>query len=94
MRRRSASPRRPRSPLWYYSTWTNATGTFSATGNAVWEQTIPQTAGANWGEWFTPVSRSTAPLGLGAGTLALTYEYGAAGTSSAVNLIGGLVISE
>jgi hypothetical protein len=81
--------------LWYYSTWTNATGTFSATGNVVWEQTIPCTAGANWGEWFTPgFEINASPNGQGAGTIALTYEYGAAGTSSAVNLIAGLVISE
>lgn len=80
---------------WYYSTWTNATGTFSATGNVVWEQTIPCTAGANWGEWFTPgFEINCGPGQAGAGTIAITYEYGAAGTSSAVNLMAGLVISE
>ena len=78
---------------WYYSTWTNATGTFSVmTASPLWEQTIPQTAGANWGEWFTPGFEIN--VGPGQATLALTYEYGAAGTSSAVNLMGGLVISE
>jgi hypothetical protein len=81
--------------LWYFSTWTNATGTFSATGNVVWEQTIPCTAGANWGEWFTPgFEINCGPGQAGAGTLALTYEYGAAGTSANVNANVGLVISE
>jgi hypothetical protein len=80
---------------WFFSTWTNATGTFSATGNTVWEQTIPCTAGANWGEWFTPgFEINCGPGQAGAGTIALTYEYGAAGTSVAVNLMAGLVISE
>lgn len=77
---------------WFYSTWTNATGTFATTAGVVWEQTIPCTAGANWGEWFTPGFEIN--VGPGQGTLALTYEYGAAGTSSAVNLVAGLVISE
>jgi hypothetical protein len=77
---------------WYYSTWTNATGTFSGTGNVIWEQTIPCTAGANWGEWFTPGFELNA--GPGQATIALTYEYGAAGTSVAVNAMAGLVISE
>ena len=78
---------------WYYSTLTNATATFATPGAVVWEQTIPCTAGANWGEWFTPGFEINA--GANAGTiLALTYEYGAAGTSSAVNLMAGLVISE
>ena len=77
---------------WYYSTWTNATGTFATTGGIMWEQTIPCTAGANWGEWFTPgFEINVAP---GQATLALTYEYGAAGTSVAVNAMAGLVISE
>ena len=78
---------------WYYSNLTNATATVGTPGAVVWEQTIPCTAGANWGEWFTPGFEIN--LGAaGAGSLALTYEYGAAGTSSAVNLIAGLVISE
>lgn len=85
----------PAQSTWYYSTWTNATGTFSATGNVVWEQTIPCTAGANWGEWFTPgFEINSGPQQAGAGTIALTYEYGAAGTSVAVNAMAGLVISE
>ena len=77
---------------WYYSTWTNATGTFSSNAGVVWEQTIPCTAGANWGEWFTPGFEINA--GPGQATIALTYEYGAAGTSVAVNLFAGLVVSE
>ena len=79
---------------WYFSNLTNATATFATqTGAVVWEQTIPCTAGANWGEWFTPGFELN--LGAaGAGSLALTYEYGAAGTSVAVNLMAGLVISE
>ena len=85
----------PALSTWYYSTWTNATGTFSATGNTVWEQTIPCTAGANWGEWFTPgFEINCGPGQAGAGTIALTYEYGAAGTSVAVNAMAGIVISE
>ena len=83
----------PALSTWYYSTWTNATGTFSVmTASPLWEQTIPCTAGANWGEWFTPGFEIN--VGPGIATLALTYEYGAAGTSSAVNLMAGLVISE
>ena len=77
---------------WYYSTLTNATATFATPASVVWEQTIPCTAGANWGEWFTPGFEVN--VGPGQGTLALTYEYGAAGTSVAVNLMAGLVISE
>ena len=77
---------------WYYSTLTNATATFATPASVVWEQTIPCTAGANWGEWFTPGFEVN--VGPGQGTLALTYEYGAAGTSVAVNLLAGLVISE
>ncbi len=80
--------------VWYYSTWTNATGTFATmTGAPLWEQTIPCTAGANWGEWFTPGFEINVGAGVG-GTIALTYTYGAAGTSSAVNLTAGLVITE
>jgi hypothetical protein len=78
---------------WYYTTLANATATVGTPGAIVWEQTIPCTAGANWGEWFTPGFEIN--LGAaGAGSLALTYTYGAAGTSSAVNLMAGLVISE
>ena len=80
--------------VWTYSTLTNATGTVPTMDNVVWEQTIPCTAGANWGEWFTPGFEINVGPGQQTSTLALTYEYGAAGTSSAVNLIAGLVISE
>jgi hypothetical protein len=78
---------------WYYSTLTNATATFATPAAVLWEQTIPCTAGANWGEWFTPGFEINVGPGVG-GTLALTYEYGAAGTSVAVNAMAGLVISE
>ena len=76
---------------WYFTTLTNATATFATPANVVWEQTIPCTAGANWGEWFTPGFEIN--VGPGQATLALTYEYGNS-TSSAVNLMAGLVISE
>ena len=66
------------------------TATFATPGAVVWSQTIPCTAGANWGEWFTPGFE----LNQTNGTLALTYELGAAGTTSAVNLMAELVISE
>jgi hypothetical protein len=59
----------------------------------LWSQTTPCTAGANWGEWFTPGFELN--VGNGPGTLlAVTYELGAAGTTSAVNLMPELVISE
>ena len=79
---------------WYFSTLTNATATFATqTGGPLWEQTIPCTAGANWGEWFTPGFEIN--LGAaGAGSLALTYEIGGGVTSTNVNLTAGLVISE
>ena len=79
---------------WYFTTLANATATFATqTGAVLWEQTTPCTAGANWGEWFTPGFELN--LGAaGAGSLALTYAYGAAGTSVAVNAEVGLVISE
>ena len=77
---------------WYYSTWTNATGTFSGTnGSPLWEQTVPCTAGANWGEWFTPGFEIN--VGPGQATLALTYMMGNS-TTSAVTLGANLVISE
>ena len=77
---------------WYYSTLANATGTFSVmTASPLWEQTIPCTAGANWGEWFTPGFEIN--VGPGQATLALTYLYGN-GTSATVDLTAGLVISE
>ncbi len=76
---------------WIYAT-ANGSGTasFATYGNILWSQTTPCTAGANWGEWFTPGFE----LNCTVGTVALTYELGAAGTTSAVNLIGEVVISE
>ena len=77
---------------WYFSGSTGSgTGTFATYGNVVWEQTTPCTAGANWGEWFTPGFEIN--VGPGQATLALTYELGA-GTTSAVGLVPGLIISE
>jgi len=59
----------------------------------LWAQSVPFTAGSNWGEWFTPGFELN--VGNGPGTLvAVTYELGAAGTTSAVNLMPELVISE
>ena len=76
---------------WLYSTANGSgTGTFATSGNVVWSQTTPCTAGANWGEWFTPGFE----INVTNATLALTYEIGAAGTTSAVNLMPELVISE
>ena len=79
---------------WYFSNLANATATFATqTGAVVWEQTIPMTAGANWGEWFTPGFEIN--LGAaGAGSLALTYEVGGGVTGTGVNAMAGLVISE
>ena len=78
---------------WYYSTAAGlGTATFATPGAVVWSQTIPCTAGANWGEWFTPGFEVN--VGPGQGTLAVTYELGAAGTTSIVNLVPELVISE
>ena len=76
---------------WLYSTANGSgTATFATPGNVLWEQTIPCTAGANWGEWFTPGFE----LNVTNATIAITYELGAAGTTSAVNLMPELVISE
>ena len=44
------------------------------TANVLWSQTIPCTAGANWGEWFTPGFE----LNVTNSTIAVTYELGAA----------------
>ena len=76
---------------WIYAT-ANGSGTasFATYSNVLWEQSTPCTAGANWGEWFTPGFE----LNQTNGTMALTYELGAAGTTSAVNLMAGLVISD
>jgi len=79
------------SSVWIYSTANGSgTATFATYGNVLWSQTVPCTAGANWGEWFTPGFE----LNCTNSTLALTYELGAAGTTSAVNLMPELVISE
>ncbi len=76
---------------WIYSTANGSgTATFATPGNVLWEQTIPATAGANWGEWFTPGFE----LNVTNATVAITYQLGAAGTTSAVNLTPELVISE
>ena len=76
---------------WVYSTANGSgTATFATSGNILWSQTTPCTAGANWGEWFTPGFE----LSLSNGTVVVTYELGAAGTTSAVNLVPELVISE
>lgn len=77
---------------WIFSTANGSgTGTFSVMTTApLWTQTTPCTAGANWGEWFTPGFE----LNVTNSTLALTYELGAAGTTAAVNLDCSLVISE
>jgi len=78
---------------WIYSTANGSgTATFATSGNVVWSQTTPCTAGANWGEWFTPGFEIN--VGPGQGTIAVTYELGAAGTTSAVGLVPELVISE
>lgn len=79
---------------WLYST-TNGSGTatYATYSNVLWSQTTPLTAGANWGEWFTPGFELNA--GPGPGTLlAVTYQIGSAGSPSAVNLVPELVISE
>lgn len=81
----------PASSVWIYSTANGSgTATFATYGNVLWSQTTPCTAGANWGEWFTPGFE----LNCTNSTLAVTYELGAAGTTSAVNLMPELVISE
>lgn len=81
----------PAASAWIYSTANGSgTATFATYGNVLWEQTIPATAGANWGEWFTPGFE----LNVTNSTVAVTYELGAAGTTSAVNLMPELVISE
>jgi hypothetical protein len=76
---------------WIFSTANGSgTATFATSGNVLWSQTTPCTAGANWGEWFTPGFE----LNVTNSTIAITYELGAAGTTSAVSLIPELVISE
>ena len=79
---------------WLYST-TNGSGTatYATYSNVLWSQTTPLTAGANWGEWYTPGFELN--VGAGPGTLlAVTYQIGSAGSPSAVNLVPELVISE
>jgi hypothetical protein len=76
---------------WIYSTANGSgTGTFATMTTApAWSQTVPCTAGANWGEWMTPgfeINTSNA-------TLALTYTM-SNGTVSGVNVVPELVISE
>ncbi len=76
---------------WIYMTaGANGTGSFATPGNILWSQTVPATAGANWGEWFTPGFE----LNVNNATVAVTYELGSAGTTLNVNLIPELVISE
>ena len=79
---------------WYYSTaGVNGTGTLATWGQVLWSQTTPLTAGANWGEWFTPgFELNVSPQA--SGTLALTYEIGSAGSISGVGFSPELVISE
>jgi len=76
---------------WIYSTANGSgTGTFATMTTApAWEQTIPCTAGANWGEWFTPGFE----LNVTNATMALTYTM-SNGTVSGVNVVPQLVISE
>jgi hypothetical protein len=77
--------------VWIYSTANGSgTATFATSGNLLWSQTTPCTAGANWGEWMTPGFE----INVTNSTMAITYELGAAGTTSAVNLLPELVISE
>lgn len=78
--------------VWTFATLANATGTASALGTVAWEQTIPLTAGANWGEWFTPGFEINANPAQA--TIAVTYEAGANSVSTAVNAMVSLVISE
>lgn len=79
------------SSVWIYSTANGSgTATFATYSNVLWSQTTPCTAGANWGEWFTPGFE----LNVTNATIAVTYELGAAGTTSAVSLMPELVISE
>ena len=55
-----------------------------------WSQTLPFTAGANWGEWFTPgFELNIAP----SSTMAFTMET-SGGTGSQIYVVPELVISE
>ena len=79
---------------WLYSTANGSgTGTSATMGQVLWSQTTPLTAGANWGEWFTPgFEINVGPQA--SATIAVTYELGSAGSISAVGLQPELVISE
>lgn len=79
---------------WYYSTaGVSGTGTFATWGAVLWSQTTPLTAGANWGEWFTPgFELNASPQATG--TMALTYELGSAGSIANVGFSPEIVISE
>ena len=79
---------------WFYATSSaSGTGTFATYGQVLWSQTTPLTAGANWGEWFTPgFEINVSPQA--SGTIALTYELGSAGSIAAVGFSPELVISE
>ena len=80
---------------WLFSSANGSgTGTYATSDNVIWEQTTPCTAGANWGEWFTPGFELNVGPGNQTTLLAMTYELGSAGTTSAVGLMPGLVISE
>ena len=76
---------------WIYSTANGSgTGSFATqTTSPLWSQTLPCTAGANWGEWMTPGFE----INTVNGTLALTYQM-SNGTVSGVNVLPELVISE
>jgi hypothetical protein len=78
---------------WIFSTLNGSgTGTFPTMANnsAVWSQTLPFTAGANWGEWFTPGFEINIPP---SSTMALTFET-SGGTGSQIWVVPELVISE
>jgi len=76
---------------WIFATSSGSgTASFATYGNILWSQTLPATAGANWGEWFTPGFE----LNNSIGTVAITYMLGSAGTTLNVGLVPELVISE
>lgn len=80
--------------VWIYSTANGSgTATFPTSGNILWSQTTPCTAGANWGEWFTPGFEINVGPQQAQSTIAITYELGG-GTTSSVSLMPELVISE
>jgi hypothetical protein len=82
----------PANSTWIYATSSGSgTATVATYGAILWSQTLPATAGANWGEWFTPGFELNCPV---SGTLAVTYMLGSAGTTLNVGLVPELVISE